>query len=142
MDVAIKLESTILCPKKESAPVVPQASVLSCLQFLFYSNDLSTQCKSSESLICADDAKFINIDQPNNQFQKDLKRVATWSNFHSHSLNASKCSVADCSFSRSTLIFNELEISNLDVKDLPLQKNRGLVMNSNIKSNDHIEKNI
>ena len=135
--------------QKESAPVVTQASVLTCLQFLVYSNDLSTHCKSSESLICADDAKINNIDQPNNQFQKDLNRVATLSNLQSHSLNASKCSVADCSFSGSTLIFNEPEMSNLDVKDPPrpsycrsTTKNLSLVINSNLKWNDHIEKNI
>ena len=56
------------------------------LAVLVYSNDLSTHCKSSESLICADDAKINNIDQPNNQFQKDLNRVAILSNLHSHSL--------------------------------------------------------
>ena len=83
------------------------------------------------------------IIQPNNQFQKDFNGVATWSSLQS--LSFSKCLKIFSSRSLvfgSALFFNESEIWNLDVKDPPLQKDLGLIINSNLEWNDHIGMNI
>ena len=88
MDIATKLESTILNPKRESAQVEYIRVVFchACLLIL-YIIYLSTQYKSSEPLICADGAKFINIDQIN--IITEFKGIESCSNLE-HSLSLSQ----------------------------------------------------
>ena len=125
----IRINSS-LSKERKCTSGVPQGSVLSFLLCLVYNNDLSTQFQSSESLLCADDAKFIIIDQPSNRFQRASSRLVTWSNLHSLSLNASNCSVAEFLLSGPAVSFNDSEMPNLIVKNPRLQKDVSLIFKS------------
>ena len=70
---------------------VPQGSLLACLFFVIYVNDLPETCRAVVPLLCADDAKFISVNKSSRICQMDLARVMKWSEQHKLPLNVEKC---------------------------------------------------
>ncbi len=113
---------------------VPQGSILSSLLFLVYINDLPSLCKTSLPLLCADDAKFIAINQQKLNLQLDLSRVKRWSDKHQLPLNVGKCS--HLAFHANDV---KLYFSGDEIRQVQTQKDLGIHMSNDMKWNQHIK---
>ena len=116
---------------------VPQGSILASILFLIYINDIPSQCKFSTPLICADDVKFININQQSNIFQTDLDRVFKWNSSHKQPLHVGKCS-----YMSFTGECNQMTFNNIATPEVEVQKDLGLLVSRIMKWNETISNNI
>ena len=120
----------------EEIPVtsgVPQGSSLASLLFLLYINGLLLNCKHCQPLLCADDAKFISINNSSLLFQLELSRIKKWSDHNKLPLNVKKCTHLDFGNTTKAFFFSGNEIPKHIV-----QKDLDLLISRDLKWADHI----
>ena len=114
---------------------VPQGAIPAALFYLIFINDMPKVCLSSEALLNADDAKFLNFTVDIGPFQNDLNNVFSWTVYNRASFNTDKCYYM--SFGRTIspqLCFNDKVIKRRD-----LHEDLGLIISSNLSWKPHIE---
>ena len=128
---------------------VPQGSVLGPLLFLIYINDLpdgiTSICK-----IFADETslftKVLDINESTNKLNTDLKKITTWAHQWKMQFNPDPNKQAnEVIFSRkatNNLSYPAVRFNNNDIVKCPDQKNLGIVLDSKLNFDSHINKKI
>ena len=128
---------------------VPQGSVLGPRLFLIYVNDLpdgiTSVCK-----IFADDTslftKVLDINESTNKLNTDLKKITTWAHQWKMQFNPDPNKQAnEVIFSRkatNNLSYPPVRFNNNDIVKYPDQKHLGIVLDSKLNFDSHINQNI
>ena len=120
---------------------VPQGSVLGPSLFIIYINDLSSNLKSSECLLFADDAKiFKRVDSlaDCSQLQSDLNRLMLWCSKWKLTLNFEKCKCINFSLKKSRNLTYYYHLGSSILKYVTEIKDRGSIFSNNFSFNMHI----
>ena len=119
---------------------VPQGSILGLLIFLLYINDLTENLDLNPKLF-ADDTFLFSIAQSNSQVSSDLTKTNDWAYKWKLSFNLDYAKPAhEVVFSRKRTKTHHLllMINNVSVKRVPCHKHLGLIIDSKLDFNEHI----
>lgn len=120
---------------------VPQGSHLGPILFIIFINDIVEQLKYSKCLLYADDLKiFRRIDTAIDAelLQKDVDILVEWCDINKLTLNIKKCMVMSF-FKLKTPIRNVYNIAGNNLECVDTIKDLGILFNSNMTFNNHIE---
>ena len=127
----------------------PQGSVLGPLLFLIYINDLPDEITSSCKIFADDTSLFSKIENKsysNFQINKDLETISKWAFFQWKILfNPDPVKQAtELSFShkRDKVVYPPLPFNNNDLQSASSQKHLGLVLDSKLDFNEHVNNKI
>ena len=129
---------------------VPQGSVLGPFLFLIYINDLpdgiNALCK-----IAADDtslfSKVYNTHKSASELHDDLEKISYWANQWKIQINPDPTKQAnEVIFSRKTSSNNlshpPIKFNKIDISECPHQKHLGIVLDSKLNFNAHVDQKI
>lgn len=126
---------------------VPQGSILGPLLFSLYINDISSCFKFSKFHLYADDLQVYRCDRLTNKIisigklNEDLQRVVEWSTSNDLILNAKKTQAIIIHKHRlQKRDFPQVMLTNEKINYSDSVRNLGLVMNSTLSWDDHIDK--
>ena len=127
---------------------VPQGSVLGPLLFLIYINDLPDEITSSCKIFADDTSLFSKIENKsysNFQLNKDLETISKWAFQWKMLFNPDpvKQAVEVCfSYKWDKVVYPPLQFNNNDVQSANSQKHLGLVLDSKLDFNEHVNNKI
>lgn len=120
---------------------VPQGSNLGPLLFLCFINDITSVIHESKILLFADDVKFfhvIKVDEDKVSVQRDLTRIAEWSQVNQLPLNVSKCQVMSYSRSKNMIIYDYF-VDDIQLKRVYEVKDLGVLFDKGINFDEHVK---
>lgn len=122
---------------------IPQGSVLGCLLFLIYINDLP-KAIDTKCVLFADDVsllfKFENSDAFRNSIKDTFARVIDWLNEHNLMVNYSKTKLIEFIPYQKSSLDVQLKLNNVTIKKVNTCTLLGLDIDSNLNWKNHIEK--
>ena len=127
---------------------VPQGSVLGPLLFLIYINDLPDEITSSYKIFADDTSLFSKIENKsysNFQLNKDLQTISKWAFQWKMSFNPDpiKQAIEVCfSHKRDKVVYPPLNFNKNDVQSANSQKHLGVVLDSKLDFNEHVNNKI
>ena len=127
---------------------VPQGSVLGPLLFLIYINDLPDEITSSYKIFSDDTLLFSKIENKsysNFQLNKDLQTISKWTFQWKMLFNPDpiKEAIEVCfSNKRDKFVYPSLKFNNNDVRSANSQKHLGVVIDSKLDFNEHVNNKI
>ena len=127
---------------------VPQGSVLEPVLFLIHINDLPDEITSSCKIFADDTSLFSKIENKshsNFQLNKDLETIRKWAFQWKMLFNSDpvKQAVEVCfSYKRDKVVYPPLQFNNNDVQSANSEKYLGLVLNSKLDFNKHVNNKI
>ena len=127
---------------------VPQGSVLGPLLFLIYINDLPDEITSSYKIFADDTSLFSKIENKsysNFQLNKDLQTISKWAFQWKMSFNPDpiKEAIEVCfSHKRDNVVYPPLNFNNNAVQSANSQKHLGVVLDSKLEFNEHVNNKI
>ena len=127
---------------------VPQGSVFGPLLFLIYINDLPDEITSSCKIFADDTSLFSKIENKsysNFQLNKDLETIIKWAFQWKMLFNPDpvKQAIEVCfSHKWDKVVYPPLQFNNNDVQSANSQKHLGLVLDSKLDFNEHVNNKI
>ena len=127
---------------------VPQGFVLGPLLFLIYINDLADEITSSYKIFADDTSLFSKIGNKsysNFQLNKDLQTISKWAFQWKMLFNPDPIKEAiELCFSHKwdKVVYPPLNFNNNDVQSANGQKHLGVVLDSNLDFNEHVNNKI
>ena len=127
---------------------VPQSSALGPLLFPIYINDLPDETTSSYKIFANDTSLFSKIENKsysNFQLNKDLETISKWAFQWKMLFNPDpvKQAIEVCfSHKRDKVVYPPLQFNNNDVQSANSQKHLGLVLDSKLEFNEHVNNKI
>ena len=123
---------------------VPQGSILGPLLFLIYVNDLASVSKHAATILFADDTNLIYTSKSYENFtimiEKDLKKISNWFKLNKLALNETKTNY---------IIFHRpqkkppdnflIKLNDVELNRVKNTKFLGVILQENLKWNDHID---
>ena len=129
----------VLSNSVETVYGVPQGSILGALLFIIYINDIKEVIIHSQIVLFADDALIFisgkNAEDCTKHLQEDLKRISEWLKANKLKLNVAK---SKCMALKYNIDLN-LEIDNEKIEQVQIIKYLGIVIDSKLKFNMHID---
>ena len=129
---------------------VPQGSVLGPLLFLIYINDLPDGINSLCKIFADDTSLFSKVYDIHNSARKlndDLEKISYWAYLWKMQFNPDPSKQAnEVIFSRKTSSNNlphpSIKLNKIDISECPHQKHLGIVLDSQLNFNAHVDQKI
>ncbi len=127
---------------------VPQGSILGPLLFLLFLNDLPSVDESCEMNMFGDDTEIDTAEKPEshedlqNSLNADLHKIKDYLNYSRLSLNIPKCEFMLMVTFQSLAEMPDIHvhIDNKPLNQITVAKYLGMLIDSNLKWDDHINK--
>ncbi len=127
---------------------VPQGSILGPLLFLLFLNDLPSVDESCEMNMFGDDTEIDTAEKPEchedlqNSLNADLHKIKDYLNYNRLSLNIPKCEFMLMVTFQSLAKMPDIHvhIDNKPLNQITVAKYLGMLIDSNLKWDDHINK--
>jgi hypothetical protein len=124
---------------------IPQGSVLSCLLFIIFINDLPNILQFVNVNLFADDTllymkcKAEDIDSSIDLFNSDLNSLFNWLCFSKLAINTSKTKAMIISSRKNFAVMNHLKVNNIDIEFVQTMKYLGIIIDSSLSFCNHYE---